>query len=408
MIYRKIRKVLVIGMVLALVALVFTALPMNVAAEYTGNVTIYSDGSYTSGAPLSVSGSIYTLTDDISGMVRVQMSGITLDGAGYTVEGSGGGPGILMIGLTGVTLKGLNVRNFGIGMVIVNCDGCTIKENSVSDCVDAGIYLTGSDENTVKDNELYDNVWEGLWLENSDKNIVKDNEAWGNDEAGIFLWYYCDYNIIKDNYCHDNGATLSGSGIFLIYYCNNNLIKQNDVSDKNTVGIVLDIESNNNIVTENSISNNDAGGIYVLGNSNNNMITKNTIFKCYTYGQCGIRIFFSGGNTVSQNSVSKCYRGLLVVFNPTDNGNIITKNTFSDNYRGLHFAGGGNNVIHHNNIVRNTKQVQDGSAGNQYDDGSEGNYWSDYKGKDTNSDGVGDTDLPHNGLDNYPLMSKYA
>lgn len=41
--------------------------------------------------------------------------------------------------------------------------------------------------------------------------------------------------------------------------------------------------------------------------------------------------------------------------------------------------------------------------------GCEGNYWSNYNGTDTStpSDGVSDTYLPWEGLDNYPLMNPY-
>lgn len=34
----------------------------------------------------------------------------------------------------------------------------------------------------------------------------------------------------------------------------------------------------------------------------------------------------------------------------------------------------------------------------------EGNYWSDYSGEDLNGDGVGDTNIPWEGLDNFPLV----
>jgi nitrous oxidase accessory protein NosD len=47
-------------------------------------------------------------------------------------------------------------------------------------------------------------------------------------------------------------------------------------------------------------------------------------------------------------------------------------------------------------------------ADNIWDNGKgEGNYRSDYEGEDTDNDGIGDTDLPHNGVDDFPLMDPY-
>ncbi len=66
----------------------------------------------------------------------------------------------------------------------------------------------------------------------------------------------------------------------------------------------------------------------------------------------------------------------------------------------------GGNTLHHNNLVDNTYQIYEGFE-NIWDDGKgEGNFWSDYTGSDTDNDGVGDTNLPHNGVDYYPLMSQ--
>ncbi len=406
------RRKIVYLMVVALVAMVFSAVPMSVSATWTGDITILSNGTIDpADAPIHVKGMKYTLTDNILGSITIKMSGITLSGEGHTIEGTGSGPGILMIGLSGVTIKDCVVKNFNIDIVVVNCDTSTIKGNIVSDTGDSGIYLIGSNGNTIKENKAWNNYWEGIWLEKSSNNIIKENEAWKNGEAGIFLWYSSNNNVIKDNNLHENGGPTWGAGIFLMYSCDNNLIKDNDASNKNGVGIAISDDSCNNIVTENKIFHNLAGGIYVQYDSNNNMITKNAIFKCPGYGQSGIRLLFSSGNTVNQNSVSKTYCGLLIVNNALDNGNVVFENTFRNNFRGLYFIGGGNNIIHHNNIIHNDVQVEDNSAGNQYDDGSEGNYWSDYDGKDADNDGIGNTPYIIYGTageqDDYPLMKPW-
>jgi parallel beta-helix repeat protein len=386
------RKIMAYLMVVVLVVMAFSALSTSVSAEYVGDVTILEDGSVDpADAPISVSGMIYTMTDDISGRMRIKMSGITLDGAGYTISGPGGGPGILALDLTDLTIKGVTLMNFLNGIVLVRCTSSTVKENDVSGCGDSGIYFIRSNGNTIKDNKVHDNVWDGIWIWMSSNNIVKDNICYNNGEGGILVHWYSDNNLVRDNNLHHNGDPSWGAGIFVSRYCNNNIITNNDASNKNSVGIVINIESNNNLVTENRIIDNLAGGIYVRFDSNNNIITKNTINKCYKYGQSGVRLLFSSGNTVSQSSVSNCYAGLLVVENDLANGNVIFENTFRKNFRGLFFVRGGNNVIHHNNIIQNEKQVEDNSAGNQYDDGSAGNYWSDYNGKDSDGDGIGDT-----------------
>jgi parallel beta-helix repeat protein len=300
------RKIIAFVIAIASVTMVLSTIPMSVSAEWMGDITILADGTVNpADAPISIAGDVYTLTDDVMGSITIQKEGITLDGAGYTLKGTGLGNGIFGIGLSDVTIKGAVVKNFDLGIIMVFCESSTIKENEVSDCFNAGIHLYGSNGNTIKDNKAHDNYWEGIWLEDSSSNLIKDNEAWNNGEAGIWLWYWCDNNLIKDNNLHENGKPTWGAGVFLMYYCDNNIIKDNDASNKNSVGISISDDSCNNIVTENKIFHNLAGGIYIRFGCNNNIITKNAIFKCPGYGQNGIRLLFSSGNTISQNRVSK-------------------------------------------------------------------------------------------------------
>ena len=76
----------------------------------------------------------------------------------------------------------------------------------------------------------------------------------------------------------------------------------------------------------------------------------------------------------------------------------------------------GTGEIYHNNFIDNTGKAGDLWISNvNWDNGAgEGNYWSDYEGLDDGSDGrisgdgIGDTDLPHQQLDSYPLMNPYG
>jgi parallel beta-helix repeat protein len=83
----------------------------------------------------------------------------------------------------------------------------------------------------------------------------------------------------------------------------------------------------------------------------------------------------------------------------------VSGNTIAYNHWGL--ATGGNDTIYQNNFINN--DIQGRGSQDRWDNGSgQGNYWSDYTGQDTDGDGVGDTLLPHLGLDNYPLVSPWT
>jgi fibronectin type 3 domain-containing protein len=73
-----------------------------------------------------------------------------------------------------------------------------------------------------------------------------------------------------------------------------------------------------------------------------------------------------------------------------------------------------NNFIFHNNIISNLVQADEDGSNIWNNSVHEGNYWSDYQGLDNGAngriagDGIGDTLIPHHGMDNYPFMKPSA
>jgi hypothetical protein len=88
-------------------------------------------------------------------------------------------------------------------------------------------------------------------------------------------------------------------------------------------------------------------------------------------------------------------------------------NRISDNSNnGIFIDNGNNNEFFYNEILFNQKQAIDHNT-NQWDNGNnEGNFWSDYTGLDNGSggrvadDGIGDTNIPHLDLDNFPFIKQ--
>ena len=90
--------------------------------------------------------------------------------------------------------------------------------------------------------------------------------------------------------------------------------------------------------------------------------------------------------------------------------NSIIDNSITDNPTGIYIAEPSSqyNTFYRNNIINNTNQVSLLGGYNSWDNGAEGNYWSDYDGIDLNGDGIGDTGVPHFGVDYYPLMEPWS
>jgi len=178
-------------------------------------------------------------------------------------------------------------------------------------------------------------------------------------------------------------------------------------------------ESHNSTISGNIVTSNWGGGV-LSENSTGNIIIDNIMTQ---NGWCIPGALYVGGAIDLWNSSNNFICGNILTNNTVfglslrpANYNLIYNNVIINEYTGIElFYYSAENIIHHNNFVNNYENVHLWESGNNiWDDGVEGNYWDSYDGLDDGSgsrvagDGVGDTDLPYLGVDNYPLIAPYG
>ena len=240
-----------------------------------------------------------------------------------------------------------------------------------------GIFLRNSNSNIIDNNICRFNRQECIHNENSQSNTIVNNIC-TNNYYGIFLDKETN-TTISNNLCSFN----NGDGLALI--CNSSLITNNVCISNNQSGIGLN-GFNNEIINNTSTSNKDSG-IYIRGS----------------------------GNLVGYNNFSNNDWGLNL--DDFANKNIIFNNTISynDRYGIVTQVDTINNLIYHNKVISNFRQIDIYDYYNTWNNSAlEGNFWSDYTGVDNGAngrpkgDGIGDTKLPHHGVDYYPFVNPGA
>ena len=297
-----------------------------------------------------------------------------------------------------------------------------------------GIELSDSPSNTIENNTCSNN-WDGIKISSSSSNIIKNNTC-SNNEDGIDLWFSTN-NIFYNNtmsscglsitafslsqwnthiigidnsvngnpiyyWKNRNGGTVpSGAGQIILANCNNVRVENQNINGGSD-GILLGF-SNNNIILKNIVNSHNDNGIN-LENSGNNIIENNICSNNFD----GMYLDSSSSNLIRNNTFSSNeIGGIWVSFS---SGTIIINNTLSNSYEGLWLSYSSNHYIYHNNFISNHQHVDDYDDNHWNNDLNEGNYWDDYSGLDNGAndqqagDGIGDTDIPHLDLDNYPII----
>jgi len=154
-----------------------------------------------------------------------------------------------------------------------------------------------------------------------------------------------------------------------------------------------------NTISGNTITNNNYYGVSLFSSSNNTLSENNI-----TTNQDGIEVWSSSNNSIFGNNITNNECGIFLEYSSNNN---IHENNIANNNQSVSLQSSSHNIIYRNEFVDNTEKVSSIESTNTWDNGYEGNYWGDYNGTDTNGDGIGDTYLPWQGVDYYPLMSPY-
>lgn len=287
--------------------------------------------------------------------------------------------------------------------IVVNKSVSLIGEDSKSTIIDgskggivvnitvSGVQLRGF---TIQNGGSYAGIWVERPFGSTTINVIIEGDILTGNYIGVLL-SRCKYVEIKNNTFLNNQYGIRTT------YSSFNTISNNTISSSVFYGIHLHSYSEYNDIILNTLQNNKYG-IHIEG-SNSTNINSNIIRSLTSKSGYGIRLTSSCKTRVIANNIELNYYGIVLWESSTDN------------------------IIYHNNFISNTNQAYHYNTplgANTWDTdicpGAQGNYWSDYKGVDDGSgvgrwgevrvmgDGIGDTMIPHQNVDYYPLMRPWS
>jgi parallel beta-helix repeat protein len=164
-----------------------------------GSIYIRADGSIEGTTKISTINNVtYTFTDNINNSIMVERSHIVIDGAGCTLDGSGGWEtGVILEYVAyNVTIQNAKITGFGRGISIISSWNNTISGNNITKNIN-GIFLNSVSNATFSGNNIIKNV-SGIRLENCSNNKFYHNYFVNNtNQVHVELG---DINIWDDGY----------------------------------------------------------------------------------------------------------------------------------------------------------------------------------------------------------------
>ncbi len=256
---------------------------------------------------------------------------------------------------------------------------------------DCGILLENSPNSIIEDNILEDVLF-GIYLKNSSDSEVNNNKIIGKDlpipDRGdsIRLWYSSGTgirnNVIKQtrdlvmwwsgDTTIENNIVEDGRYGLHYMYSNNNIFK-NNIFRRNLVGGFLMYSKNIRFENNMFIQNQGVASGYGVGFKDLDHVT--AVGNKFIDNRVGIYMdntptSYDVWNDIKENKIA--FNDIGASLMPSIERNKFLANSFIDNHEQVEVRGGGT------------------LKGNEWFTENKGNYWSDYKGYDSNNDGIGD------------------
>ena len=249
------------GIILTLLVIGMLTLTFNIEpVKASGTIYIKADGSVDPpSAPIQRDGDVYTFTDNIYDEIVVERDDIVVDGAGYSLQGTGSGYGISLSDRSNVTIKNMQVKAFGYAISLSSSSDSNVTGNNLTNN-QLGIWIGHSSNNTIYGNNITANYDQGIFLYYSPKNALFGNNITANGDTGVELHGSSNNTLFGNNLRanYDGGFELRGSS--------NNTLFGNTIRD-HYYGIFMSSASNNIFYHNNFISN-DRPAVLISGQSN--------------------------------------------------------------------------------------------------------------------------------------------
>jgi len=217
------------------IILVLPLLPMLISVCMTpsagdaGTVYIKPNGDVDpSTAPIQRAGSLYTFAGNVFCEIVIQRDNILVDGAGYSVQGTGNGTGLYISQRSNVMIKNLEIKQFLYGIKLESSSYSNVSNSNASNSNFTnnvvGVEVDGSSNNNIFRNQLTNCSFDVKLYGSSNYNNIFDNNATDSHSDGITLYGTCQYNIVSRNI-----LTNTSDGIAL-FDSSNNTISANQIA----------------------------------------------------------------------------------------------------------------------------------------------------------------------------------